>query len=101
MTLGTFTSLTPDHPIGINKVNVSTYTMSKTVTHGVHGFARALFYDSTVLIPEDQPFVQTEGPTGYMPGNFSSFYSINLQNGSVTPIPHQPSTSGTTQDPLV
>ncbi len=75
--------------------------MSKVVTHGVYGFARALFYDGSVYQPEDNAFVQTEGPTAYMPSNFSSFYSIDTTTGNTTLITHSDSSSGTTSLPLV
>eukprot|EP00042_Codosiga_hollandica_P045941 m.474776 g.474776 ORF g.474776 m.474776 type:complete len:197 (-) comp57137_c0_seq3:65-655(-) len=88
--------------VGIDRVNVSAYTMRKTVQLGIPGFPRAVFYNGSVFVPEDQPFVQTEGPTAYMPGWFNSFYTFNFSTGATTLIPHPSGgSSGSTNDALI
>jgi hypothetical protein len=52
-----------------------------------------------VFVPYDEALVQVEGPTAYMPGNFSTFYTINVTTGALTPQPNQG--SGPTYAPLV
>lgn len=91
----------PTCHVGINTGLVSAFTMNKSLTLGYGTFPRVLHYQASVYVPFDEPLIQTEGPTQYMPGNFSSFYTIDPSSGQITELSHAPNTMGSTQLPLI
>ena len=73
----------PSCNIAVNTKKCSDYQMNKTVSFDAFGISTAIKYDATVLIPEDQPRVQIESPTGYMSRYFDNFYLFVPKNESI------------------
>jgi len=69
--------------IAVNLSPLSNYETSKAITIGVYGVANAIQYLISIKIPENQPYLQVEAPTGYMPVDFDTFWNINMSNGQI------------------
>eukprot|EP01121_Diplochlamys_sp_Union-15-3_P018462 TRINITY_DN670_c0_g3_i1.p1 TRINITY_DN670_c0_g3~~TRINITY_DN670_c0_g3_i1.p1 ORF type:complete len:227 (+),score=39.50 TRINITY_DN670_c0_g3_i1:519-1199(+) len=88
----------PSCTTAVNTVLTSSYTTSKQVTIGYKDIYNAIVFSWTVYNADDNANVQIEGPTGYMPIDFSNFYTINFANGQVTPVS---TTDGEIPTPLI
>lgn len=60
-----------------NTTALSPYRFRKTVTVGVAGIRHALEFRTEVVVPEPVSSFTFEGPTGYLGGEFTSFYTFN------------------------
>jgi hypothetical protein len=76
--------------VALNKQIVSQYQLSKNVTIGVNGITNAVQFLFSVVVPENVSIIQIESPTGYMPADYSDFYTIDLQDGQLTAVDHGP-----------
>lgn len=60
-----------------NTTALSNYRFRKTVTVGVAGIRHVIEFNSQVVLPESVSSWTYEGPTGYLGGEFTSFYTFN------------------------
>jgi hypothetical protein len=67
----------------INTTNVSDYRMNTDVRVGFGGVRHALQFITAVQVPRYASAFQLEGPTGYLSGEFSSFYALNFATGGL------------------
>jgi len=80
----------PNGCFAVNLSPLSNYETSKALTIGVYEVANAIQYLISIKIPEHQPYLQVEAPTGYMPVDFNTFWNINLSNGQISPTTQGP-----------
>lgn len=80
------------HPIpsgncvrAINTTNVSDYRMNTDVRVGFGGVHHAIQFITSVQVPRYASAFQLEGPTGYLSGEFSSFYAMDFTTGGLIP----------------
>jgi len=74
----------PDAQCGtaVNTAITSNYQTSKAISIGYMGEPRAILFLISAYIPDNQPYIQVEAPTGYLDYNyFNYFYTINLATG--------------------
>jgi hypothetical protein len=66
--------------------------VKKTVTIGSHGLPHAIGYDVTFTIPkgEHHSFAQFEVVTGYMPPEFSKFWTYDSIKNKLSPLSDGP-----------
>lgn len=60
-----------------NTTALSPYRFRKTVTVGVAGIRHAIEFRTEVVVPEAVSSFTFEGPTGYLGGELTSFYTFN------------------------
>lgn len=77
----------------------SDYRFMKDVQVGVAGIRHAIQFLSSTYVPEDVSSLTLEGPTGYLSGEFTRFYTIDLDAAVLTAV--SPSPPGEQQAPLV
>jgi len=73
----------PECSKGINPTLTSNYTTNKTVTILSNTTVQFVF---SVYVPDDCTTIQIEGPTGYMPVDYNTYYTINTTSGAVNPV---------------
>ncbi|HIK94003.1 MAG TPA: hypothetical protein EYG03_18815 [Planctomycetes bacterium] len=75
-----------------NKTELSNHLLTKRVTIGYRDMPNVLQYDVTFSLPvnEHHRYAQFEALTGYMPEEFSSFYTFNPASGNVKPLSDGP-----------
>lgn len=69
-----------------NTTALSPYRFRKTVTVGVFGIRHAIEFRSEIVVPESLSSLTYEAPTGYLGGEFTSFYTFNPANCTLAPI---------------
>jgi hypothetical protein len=71
---------------------LSDHLLSKHVRIGVEGFPHAIAYDVTFTVPEGErhTFDQFEALTGYMPAEFSRFWTFDRKSGALKPLDDGP-----------
>jgi hypothetical protein len=82
-----------------NTTLLSDYRFAKEVQVGVAGIRHVIQFLSSTYVPDDVSSLTLEGPTGYLTGEFSAFYVIDLDSDTLTPIAAAP--AGEQQQPLV
>ena len=87
------------HPAG-NSVKLSDHLLTKRIAVGVPGFPHAIDYRVTFTVPpgERHTLAQFEALTGYMPAEFSRFFTLNLKSGKLQPLSDGP---GEQAEPVV
>eukprot|EP01119_Soliformovum_irregulare_P002479 TRINITY_DN1272_c0_g1_i1.p2 TRINITY_DN1272_c0_g1~~TRINITY_DN1272_c0_g1_i1.p2 ORF type:complete len:318 (-),score=61.82 TRINITY_DN1272_c0_g1_i1:216-1169(-) len=82
---------TPNCHAGVNPTLTSNWQLSKAVQIGYGGIGNCIGYIFSFIVGiPGETFIQVEAPTGYMPQYFSSFYSIDLASGQLTPQSYGP-----------
>jgi hypothetical protein len=89
----------PDCTVARNTSARSNYRFSKDVQVGVAGIRQAIQFLSSVYVPDDVRSLTLEAPTGYLAGDFTSFYTVNLDTGVLSSV--SPTPPGEQQKPLV
>lgn len=69
-----------------NTTALSPYRFRKTVTIGVFGLRHVIEFRSEVVIPESITSYTYEAPTGYLGGEFTSFYTFNPAGCTLSPL---------------
>lgn len=78
---------TPACTVARNTELVSQYVTTKTVTVGGLGLpGNAIDMNVTITIPDALSNLQVEAPTGYMTGDFTSFFAVDTNAGTATPV---------------
>lgn len=90
---------TPDCMTARNLSSLSDYRFAKDVQVGVAGIRHAIQFLSSTYVPESVSSLTLEGPTGYLTGSFTAFYTIDLTSATLTRI--SPTPAGEQQAPLV
>lgn len=75
-----------------NTRTLSSHYVKKTVTIGSHGLPHAIGYDVTFTIPKEEQhrFAQFEVVTGYMPPEFSKFWTYDSIKNKLSPLSDGP-----------
>ena len=75
-----------------NTRTLSSHYLKKTVTIGSHGLPHAIGYDVTFTIPKEEQhrFAQFEVVTGYMPPEFSKFWTYDPIMNKLSPLSDGP-----------
>lgn len=83
-----------------NKTKLSNHLLTKRVTIGYREMPNVIQYDVTFSLPinERHTYAQFEAVTGYMPWEFSEFFTVDVNTGEVTTIDDGP---GEQNRPLV
>lgn len=70
----------------------SNHIFNKQVTIGVHGLAHVIEYSTQYTLPSDEQHFHGvfEVVTGYMPGEFSSFWTYDVTNDVLSPLDDGP-----------
>ncbi len=89
----------PTCTVALNTTPRSEFQFTKDVQIGVAGIRHAIQFLSTVYVPEDVSSLTLEGPTGYLNGDLTAFYTVDLDSAILTRIPAAP--PGEQQLPLV
>lgn len=89
----------PDCTVARNTSALSSYRFSKDVQVGVAGVRHAIQFLSSVYVPDEVQSLTMEAPTGYLAGDFTSFYTVNLDTGVLSSV--SPTPPGEQQEPLV
>lgn len=92
-------SPSPSCTVALNPAALSSYTFSKDLQVGVAGIRHAIQFLWSVDLPENADTLTLEGPTGYLSGDLTAFYAIDLDNATLTSI--APAPPGEQQSPLV
>ena len=76
----------------INTAKLSDHLLTKRLAVGVPGFPHAIDYRVTFTVPpgERHTLAQFEAVTGYMPADFSRFFTLNVANGKLEPLTDGP-----------
>lgn len=76
----------------VKGVKTSDHKMRKVVTIGYNGMSKVIEYQTTFFAPRDHrhSFGQYEVLTGYMPDDFSQFYTLDMATGAVEPLTDGP-----------
>lgn len=71
---------------------LSGHLVSKTVTIGVGKWSQAIDYRVTFTVPKGEPhtFAQFEAVTGYMPAEFSEFFTLDVSTGKLAALTDGP-----------
>ena len=69
-----------------NTTALSPYRFRKTVTVGVAGIRHIVEVRSDVVVPETVSSLVYEGPTGYLGGELTSFYTFNPSTCALAPL---------------
>lgn len=79
------------HPARNEKV-LSNHLLSKQIRIGTKDRPHAIEYTVTFEVPkgEHHTYAQFEALTGYMPPEFSCFWTLNLKTGALTPLDDGP-----------
>jgi hypothetical protein len=76
----------------LNRTVLSDHRLAKRVRLGHDGMAQVLEYDVTFTLPsgEDHTYAQFEALTGYMPPDFSRFWTFRADTGRLEPLDDGP-----------
>ncbi len=76
----------------LNRKVLSDHLLSKRVRIGVEGFPHAIAYDVTFTVPEGErhTYAQFEAVTGYMPAEFSRFWTLHRKSGELKALDDGP-----------
>jgi hypothetical protein len=83
-----------------NTTSLSQYRMNKTVKVGYAGLPNAIQFSLQLLVPENVNKVTLEAPTGYLSGDFSSFYTYQPATSTLTAFPAN-TDNGLQEKPLI
>ena len=78
-----------------NTTLAATHVLNKHVAIGYGGIQHVVAFLIQLTIPETLSTLVVEGPTGYLTGAFTSFYTISLPAGTLTPLSAGPGEQGT------
>ena len=83
-----------------NKQVISNHLITKQVTIGYKNYAHAIDYRVTFSVPagEKHTLGQFEAVTGYMPAEFTKFWSLDPKTGQMNPLTDGP---GEQKDPVI
>lgn len=75
-----------------NKTVLSDFLITKQVTIGYKQYANAIDYRATVTVPftERHTLAQFEAVTGYMPIEFTKFWTLDVKTGDLAPLTDGP-----------
>ena len=73
-----------------NTTLLSDYRFAKEVQVGVAGIRHVIQFLSSTYVPEDVSSLTLEGPTGYLTGEFTALYVIDLDTDTFIPRSRQP-----------
>jgi len=73
-----------------NTTDLSQHKLSKQVTIGFAGIENVIEYLVTFNVPENHESAVFEALTGYMPTQFSSFFTYDVKQDILAPIPDSP-----------
>lgn len=90
---------TPECSVARNATPGSEYRFDKNVQIGVAGIRHVIQFLSSVYVPDDVSSLTLEGPTGYLAGDLTAFYAVDLDLAVLTRLPAAP--PGEQQQPLV
>ena len=90
---------TPECSTARNTSSRSDYRFAKDVQVGVAGVRHAIQFVSSTYVADSVANLTLEGPTGYLSGSFTAFYTIDLATAALTAVsPYPP---GEQQAPLI
>ena len=90
---------TPECATARNSSSLSDYRFAKDVQVGVAGIRHVIAFLSSTYVPDNVSSLTLEGPTGYLAGDFTAFYTIDLDTATLTAV--SPTPPGEQQAPLV
>lgn len=78
--------------LALNDKPLSEYVLSKTIAFGIKGLEHVLVYDATFIVPEGRhhTLAQFEAVTGYMPSDFSSFFTFDPETHGLAALSDGP-----------
>lgn len=78
--------------LAFNKTVLSDFLITKQVTIGYKHYAFAIDYRATFTIPQTErhTLAQFEAVTGYMPAEFSKFWTLDVKTGDLKPLSDGP-----------
>ncbi len=78
--------------LAVNTTALSEHLLTKHVTIGMPDLPHAISYDVTFTLPanERHTIAQFEALTGYMPAEFSEFFTFNPADGKLAPLDDGP-----------
>lgn len=85
----------------VNKDRLSNYTVSKIVEVGYKGMDNVISFKAKVDVVEDLKAFSIEAPTGYLNGEFNTFYTYNAQTRKLTKLEQNSSVGGDPGDFLI
>jgi hypothetical protein len=71
----------------VNTKSVSDYRMNKRVQVGYAGLPHAIQFSFQLYVPENVKKITLEAPTGYLTGDFTSFYTYQPATSKLTAFP--------------
>ncbi len=74
-------------PPVVNTKAVSDYRMNKSVQVGYAGLPHAIQFSLQLYVPENVKKITLEAPTGYLTGDFTSFYTYQPATSKLTALP--------------